>query len=998
MCLDCKFLSQALCGCRFSNFYRLFLTCLVCFCSQNAYAAPIDSGVDYDIVYVAYPEVDEDAFGNQIADPSKIPLGQIPQGEKAYIILGGADLMLLRADGTKETLVDCDRKCSVMDPFVSFDGKYVYYSKIENIDPYNRGLAGGYIWKIDLTKAAPRKEIQLTFDDGFDSQLYAGNDSPDSYLSNYRKLRDMAPFPVAGGKLGFTSNRSGLISPAVTTSSEGASVQQIYVMDDHDGSKKTAEAANMRRLEAGSLQMVQHPMQLMDGSILFTSWHAAATKYIQQYAMSTLFLVDADGSNLRQYTEPHDHARTLDHFITQLSDESIVWGNYYPSYDYGYGILNRAPLEVAGPDYIRKAGLWRDYVAEGGTSREFERVGLVNMTPHTIGGDSPAPSIVVDGQVVGSGKYSMPSAAPNGHMLVAYSKGYVNHFPPACVASNPKNNGVNKCEKLRSGIYLIKNAAKAIVDDPTDTNLMIPVLDDPGVNEIWPRAVVPYQEVYGIPQPRISRKAPLDDRLAPAETAALMGTSSMLNMDTSDNSHSFRRNDLRGMDNGEWTIQGAEAGRFTDEDVHAVRIVAIEPVVGTRPVKKNDGSLASSEKYKPECIVDNRIPRIHQKYCSAHQESWKILGEFILPHTSEINARGKKDTSWIAKVPAETPLLIQTLDRNGMTLVSELTWRALKAGEKRADCGGCHVHAGQPLDYEVTASGRRRPIAKLPGVDDNDARISDGMIDLSKGASLLSDDGMVFVPEKQVGIEYYRDVLPIIERRCVGCHTAGADNGGLVLDSSNGADAWTVLHKDAGIGYPQVSRYIRTPQARESFLIWNVYGSRLDGRSNDERSNDIDFTGHPEIIGLTSKEKRVFARWVDLGSPKDLVESDGFGYTHDNSLPIINIMPKSSVHSATNSWLVAFGDSESGIDHGSINVKVFPLKDGVQQASINLELSEEPGDDVYGFTVPDNVGSFIVRATVSDLVGNKAVVSVSAKPRPNAPTGSKYDLVYKYSQ
>jgi hypothetical protein len=84
-------------------------------CADDASAAPQDVGVDYDIVYVRYP------LGDQ-SDPANPTFITVPQGEHAYRVVAGADLMLLHPDGSEEVLVDCTT-CSVMDPTVSFNGR-----------------------------------------------------------------------------------------------------------------------------------------------------------------------------------------------------------------------------------------------------------------------------------------------------------------------------------------------------------------------------------------------------------------------------------------------------------------------------------------------------------------------------------------------------------------------------------------------------------------------------------------------------------------------------------------------------------------------------------------------------------------------------------------------------------------------------------------------------------------------------------------------------------
>src|SRR4029078_226846 len=68
--------------------------------------------IDYDIVYVRAPlmkYVWPDVGAPVLMEP-------------------GADLMLLKPDGRQEVLVEGGAKGSVADPYVSFDGAWVYYA------------------------------------------------------------------------------------------------------------------------------------------------------------------------------------------------------------------------------------------------------------------------------------------------------------------------------------------------------------------------------------------------------------------------------------------------------------------------------------------------------------------------------------------------------------------------------------------------------------------------------------------------------------------------------------------------------------------------------------------------------------------------------------------------------------------------------------------------------------------------------------------------------
>src|SRR5262245_11550728 len=71
---------------------------------------------DYDIVYVRAPRYGDDKT-TKWADFSD-PVRMEP----------GADLMLLHPDGSEEVLVS-GQDGSIMDPYVSFDGEWVFYAK-----------------------------------------------------------------------------------------------------------------------------------------------------------------------------------------------------------------------------------------------------------------------------------------------------------------------------------------------------------------------------------------------------------------------------------------------------------------------------------------------------------------------------------------------------------------------------------------------------------------------------------------------------------------------------------------------------------------------------------------------------------------------------------------------------------------------------------------------------------------------------------------------------
>jgi hypothetical protein len=322
------------------------------------------------------------------------------------------------------------------------------------------------------------------------------------------------------------------------------------------------------------------------------------------------------------------------------------------------------------------------------------------------------------------------------------------------------------------------------------------------------------------------------------------------------------------------------------------------------------------------------------RWFSSHAtERLRVLGEIPLRKfpggRQPLDPDGNPDTSFLARIPADTVFTFQTLDRQGLLLNMAQTWHQLRPGEIRHDCGGCHAHSQAPTDFRRTVAARPDyPLWDLtrvtPLLTDKAHDKSGRQWDAANRSGLrLSDAGVL-------DVEYLRDVQPILRRSCVACHTArGGREPAARLDLD--ADHDLVAHGDEGRfpgtyyrlaldeearfgprpldwpswGYLNASRYIRKFQARRSLLVWKLFGERLDGFSNDDHpseaspgeprllhhgqavdlakhhhSFDLDYTGSPmpppeavaagQVAPLTDEDRRTILRWIDLGCPIDL--------------------------------------------------------------------------------------------------------------------------------
>ena len=328
---------------------------------------------------------------------------------------------------------------------------------------------------------------------------------------------------------------------------------------------------------------------------------------------------------------------------------------------------------------------------------------------------------------------------------------------------------------------------------------MLLIKNDPKYNEQWPRALVPYKRIYGVDEP--ARLPPLanDGKLSPhlpeGTPFGLVGTSSLYKRESYPDgvvppgnvtAGLRRRQAIRSRAStrwpttgiaGNWVIQGADAGRYDNSDIHAIRILVMEPTTD-RATRPKAGRL----------------------FCNHASERLRILGEipvrkFEPGRQAAARPRRQPRHQLPGQDPADVAFTFQTLDKNGMVLNMAQTWHQLRPGEIRNDCGGCHAHSQKPTPFEDTAAARpdypvfdltqQTPLLTAKKHDQSgkkwDARTRPACA--STRASRTSS--------------IYRDVKPILDRSCVACHTQKSDKpaGNLVLDDdTDQAGRWRPGH------------------------------------------------------------------------------------------------------------------------------------------------------------------------------------------------------------
>jgi hypothetical protein len=943
---------------------------------NERYVDPIDMNIpalatdksvryDYDIVYVR---------ASRAGDGGKTTWAEV---SRPHQMDAGADLVLLHPDGSEEVLV-VGGKGSATDPVVSFDGQWVYYAFFHDLIDKNTPRGGSDLYKIHLPT---RRVVRLT-DFGFTPNTGAAD-----WASDFRSdkqpgkehlehpLYNLGPCPLPGGKLMFVSNRNGFRPPknAIPT-------LQLFIMDDSDNGPGT----NLECVGHFNLGCTLHPVVLKDGRVMFSSLESQGMRTGLEWG---LWVIRPDGTGWNPIVSAfatEGGAVNSFHFQAQQSDGHIVYVEYYVGSNFGMGTLRRLP--VAPPDGYPAFGPgWpqdprNSPLASGrydsgalvALRQPFSPYGLESVTRFAHGSDWEAYlSIRGDKASPRVGKFTHPGAAPDNHLLVCYSPG------PGHTQNNPQVDG---------GIYLIKDGRP--IDAPAEMRL---IKNDPRYNEIWPRAVVPYERIYGVKEPPQLTPLANDGNLSPhlpeGTPFGLVGVSSLYKRETYPYgkvpdgrvtaAYAGGSDSWQGLDaftshgNGiraNWANQGADAGLYANGDIHAIRILIMEPTSDVHA----------------------------RRFYNHANERLRILGEITVRKFDNDGKQptdpdGNPDTSFLAKIPADMPFTFQTLDKRGMVLNMAQTWHQVRPGELRNDCGGCHAHSQQPTPFEKTAA----------------ARVDYHLFDLTTATPLLAaktadqshrrwdekdETGLRYEPSVK-NVEFHRDIKPILQRSCVACHTQrwAEPAGNLVLDAGlvdaspvgkvDGAYYRLAMDEEAKYGYKpsgwaswgfyNASRYVRKFQSRRSLLVWKVLGERTDGFTNDDHPSesapgrrdlvehgrpldveknkgrfDLDYTGSvmppaeavagtyrgPDgsnitVEPLSDEDKRTLVRWIDLGCPIDLdydparLERAGYGWMCDETPPTLTVTcPHAGQNPALSRILIGACDGYTGLDDKTLSL------------------------------------------------------------------------------
>ncbi len=215
------------------------------------------------------------------------------------------------------------------------------------------------------------------------------------------------------------------------------------------------------------------------------------------------------------------------------------------------------------------------------------------------------------------------------------------------------------------------------------------------------------------------------------------------------------------------------------------------------------------------------------------------------------------DGSFNVEVPADTPLLLQTLDERGLALAT-CGWVWVKPKEKRG-CIGCHEDPERVPENEYVLA-LRRPSTPL-----------------------------VLPPEQRRSISFRADVAPLLARHCASAECHGGRHTPLRLprasDQPTGRDLQTAYaallapargRAKAPANWPVAGRYVDPGRARTSWLVWQLSGADTSqpwdhGEKTTTSPRRVVKAMPPpgKAEPLSDEEVRTIIQWIDLGAPYD---------------------------------------------------------------------------------------------------------------------------------
>ncbi len=190
----------------------------------------------------------------------------------------------------------------------------------------------------------------------------------------------------------------------------------------------------------------------------------------------------------------------------------------------------------------------------------------------------------------------------------------------------------------------------------------------------------------------------------------------------------------------------------------------------------------------------------------------------------------EEDGSAFFKIPANRPVAIQPLDKDGNALQLMRSWFTVMPGETQS-CVGCHESQGMTPTSKPALAARKRP-----------------------------QEIKKFVADVR-GYSYVRDVQPVLDKYCVGCHDGSKPER---PNFKRGKEIFRTVEKAHGFNqsYLDLMRYVRRsgPESNQHML------SPLEFHSSTSELMQLLNKGH-QGVKLDKQSMDILRTWIDLNVP-----------------------------------------------------------------------------------------------------------------------------------
>ncbi len=201
----------------------------------------------------------------------------------------------------------------------------------------------------------------------------------------------------------------------------------------------------------------------------------------------------------------------------------------------------------------------------------------------------------------------------------------------------------------------------------------------------------------------------------------------------------------------------------------------------------------------------------------------------------------EEDGSAVFRIPANTPIAVQPLDSEGKAVQLMRSWFTGMPGEV-VSCAGCHESQNTGPPAQKTLAAARRPSEITPW----------------------------YGPTR--GFNFQREVQPVLDRYCVGCHNGTPRDDGRSIADLRGleqiSDYTSVFHfggVDAGhfsTSYAELHRYVRRPGLESDYHMLTP----MEYHADSTQLVQLLSKGHHNVR-LDAEAWDRLITWVDLNAP-----------------------------------------------------------------------------------------------------------------------------------